>query len=539
MPPKKKTTTDKKKKTTMSLAAFQQSVPEEDTEGGWGDRMTDDIAIPTEITTDELREISGSSGYNGRYRPPRNNFDDAPRPTDAPTTTYEEYMSQPKERREPRPRQADNQALPTERPFVVYIGNLPFSDLNKEDIADFFGGDKIENIVLPVDREREGRIKGHGYVEFVDIESYKEALSKHNNEFRGRNIRVDVTDPETAQRMCASAKSSRSGGFGGFGGDRFQSGGDREFRDRPKSVSDDDGNWRGGGRSEVSPFGNKNREDRGGFRGGDREGGFRGGDREGGFRGGDREGGFRGGRSGGDREGGFRREGGEERSAFGDKFSDRGGERGGERGGQNRGFNFGRNTRRENQEERSEEPEPLERPKINLKPRTAEDRSPSSAKSSDLFGGGKAWEETDEVRKKMETLELQEKKKQEEASQHLEEEKKKKQEEREKSRQERDNKPRDDRPRDDRPQKKSMDFSNFGKSSGRGGANTTSTGGSRGGRTGAIPTDETGKKDYKKRYENKEKKEETDVKKDTKKDEKGVAQNKFGGFGVLGEEDLE
>jgi len=490
MPAKKKPTTEKKKKKgeTMSLAAFQQSVTEEEG-GSWGDRMADDVQIPTAITTEELREATGDSGYRGRggYRHPRRDYEhsDGLEAKESQTTTFEEYMSQPKEKREPRPRHADNQPLPTERPFVVYIGNLPFQDVSKADIADFFGSDKIEHIVLPIDRERgEGKIKGHGYVEFLDLESYKEALLKHNTEFRGRQIRVDVTDPETAQRMCASNK---------FSGDRERKGFGREhghFReDRPKSISDEDGNWRGGGRtttSDISPFPNKNK-DRGGSRG----------DRE------DR-GGFR-----GDRE---------ERSTFGDKFSDRGERHPFEdrRGGRG-GFNFGRNKReQQHYEDKLQEPEPVERPKINLKPRTSEEPLNVPTSRSDIFGGGKAWEETEEVRKKMEALEMQEKKQLQEAEKRLEEEKKKRQEEREKQREE--------KLSSDKPQKKSIDFSTFGKNSSKGR-----------GRGSAIPSDETGKKDYKKRYENKEKREDADTKKEVKKKE-DVVENRFG---VLGEEDLE
>jgi len=163
-----------------------------------------------------------------------------------------------------------------------------------------------------------------------------------------------------------------------------------------------------------------------------------------------------------------------------------------------------------------------------LKPRT---EPVESGKKSDLFGGGKAWEETDEIRKKMETIEVQDKKHREEIEKTHEEEKKRKQEEREKQKTEKFEK-KDDKG-EGRPQKKSMDFSSFGKSSDKKGT------GNKPRTTGAIPTDETGKKDYKKRYENKEKKED-DTKKEPKKDTKAAPTgNSYGGFGVLGEEDLE
>ncbi|KAL0486477.1 RNA-binding protein sce3 [Acrasis kona] len=499
MPPKKDNKKNKKGQ-KMSLDEFNQQFEAPAAEkapstlGGWGDRMSEEIdnLAVTGITTEELREQSGSGGYGGRQPYRESSYEPSRENRSFGGSRPEGRYGEDRPPREQRQRQADSGNLPTEPPFVIYIGNLAFQ-VTKDDIADFFGN-AVEHIVLPVDHERDGRIKGHGYVEFADLESMRDALDKHGRDFMGRAIRVDVTEPQTALKMCKNSSS----GFGGFS----RREGDRDFAPRVESVAEKDSNWRGKGAGlDASPFGNK--------RGGGRFGGDRGSDRYG-----DREGSRY-----GDRDGRY----GDRDNRYGDdRYSDRPSNRS--------GFNFNREPRRENanpfsrndDRERERAPyqdEPTERPKINLRPRD-ESAPASSGKQNDLFGGGKAWEETDELRKKLDQLEVQGKKSVEDASKKFEEE-------RSKTREERSSNPFGGS--DERREKKTLDFSKFGK----------------GNRDGEERTSGGGKREYKKKEEQSDDgftstsnvpSTATASKAALKKEAQNASLNRFG---ALGEEDLE
>ncbi|KGG50035.1 hypothetical protein DI09_92p80 [Mitosporidium daphniae] len=68
----------------------------------------------------------------------------------------------------------DMSKLPSSPPFTAYIGNLPF-DIQKDDIVKSFPASSIVTIKLVRDKV-DDKPKGHGYVEFEDIESLKRAL---------------------------------------------------------------------------------------------------------------------------------------------------------------------------------------------------------------------------------------------------------------------------------------------------------------------------------------------------------------------------
>ena len=119
---------------------------------------------------------------------------------------------------------------------TVFVGNVGFKT-QQGSLRAFFGEcGKIREVRIPMNEE--GRPKGFAHVEFETAEAAQKALSLHEQELDGRQLRVDLS----------SARGSGGGaGRGGRGGFR---GGDRGFR--------------GGG-------------DRGGFRGGRGGGGGRGG----------------------------------------------------------------------------------------------------------------------------------------------------------------------------------------------------------------------------------------------------------------------
>ncbi|TFK47761.1 hypothetical protein OE88DRAFT_1635814, partial [Heliocybe sulcata] len=82
--------------------------------------------------------------------------------------------------------------LPTQPPYTAFIGNLAF-DLTETELADFFGGSKVKSAKIIKDREE--KPKGFGYVEFVDLDTLKDALDKSGSNFAGRTIRVSVAEP--------------------------------------------------------------------------------------------------------------------------------------------------------------------------------------------------------------------------------------------------------------------------------------------------------------------------------------------------------
>lgn len=237
-------------------------------------------------------------------------------------------------------REFDDHNIPQKPPFLAYITNLPY-DINRDDIEMFFEHLSITNIRLPEDGES-GRLRGFGYVEFDNREDLIEAVSMPDPHIQNRRIRIDVSNEGDQKRMGRNRGYDNYNSSGG-GADRDST--DWRSKDRP-SRDDNDMNGGGGRRGGGGGYGGYNRDrDRqrdaspdggGNWRAGDRpkmdsppaqRRGYH--DREG--YGGDR-GGDRSGRDGRDRYGGG----------------------GGRRGGDDR---------------TAEEPE-VERPKLNLAPRT-------------------------------------------------------------------------------------------------------------------------------------------------------------------------
>merc|ERR1711981_367207 len=269
--------------------------------------------------------------------------------------------------------------IPKEPPFTAYLANLSY-DINPEDVYDFFGKLKINNVRLLRDGDQEtGRLKGYDYADFGDRESLIEALSMNDQLLKNRKLRIDIST------------NAGSGGDRGNRGDRFNNRNDNRYNNRDDDGEDrTQGDWRSGPAPAFRDDDRDRRDrydpprDRGCF--GDR-GGYdndRRDNRGYGF-GGDRGYDRRDNRGGGgyDRD---RRDGGgyNRRDGGGyDRRDDRGGyDRRDDRGGG--GYNRDRRSA-----ERDGDDTPKERPRLQLQKRTAPVEPAPASASSAIFGGAK------------------------------------------------------------------------------------------------------------------------------------------------------
>lgn len=95
--------------------------------------------------------------------------------------------------------------LPDQAPFTAYVGNLDYS-VTEEDLSKIFDGLAIDEVRVIRDRAT-NQSKGHGYVDFKDKESLENALTVNNQEYQGRNLRVDVAN----QKKPSYGNSFREG----------------------------------------------------------------------------------------------------------------------------------------------------------------------------------------------------------------------------------------------------------------------------------------------------------------------------------------
>ncbi|KAM9321178.1 eukaryotic translation initiation factor 4B [Gastrophryne carolinensis] len=293
----------------------------------------------------------------------------------------------PRAAREPN---VDRSRLPKSPPFTAFLGNLPY-DVTEESIQKFFRGLNISAVRLPREPSNPERLKGFGYAEFDDLESLLQALSLNEESLGNRRIRVDIAgqaqDKERDDRSFGRDRDRNRGesdktdssdwrarpssdnaddypprrdeGFGDryrsdrYESDRYRDGPRRDDRDRGRDRYDDR-DRRDYDRGYDSRGGSGRRAFGSGYR---RDDDYRGGGGSG---------------SGGDR--------------YGDRYDDRRDDR------SDRWNGYSRNDDRDRREERG----PTQRPKLNLKPRTAPKEeessgggSTASSRAASIFGGAK------------------------------------------------------------------------------------------------------------------------------------------------------
>ncbi|XP_078392767.1 eukaryotic translation initiation factor 4Ba isoform X2 [Cetorhinus maximus] len=293
----------------------------------------------------------------------------------------------------------DMNRIPKQPPYTAFLGNLPY-DVSEDSIRKFFHGMNISAVRLPRESTNQDRLKGFGYAEFDDVESLMNALSLNEEMLQNRRIRVDIADQ-------AQEKERESG----RGGDRDRirdAEMESDWRARPTTNSNDDYPLR---RMEDS-FGDRTRDR---YESRDRDGLRRDGDRY-------RDDSFRDrGYDRGSRRvfgSGFRRD------NYDDKRSDdfRGG---GDRYSDRYNDGFDRFERRDDRrsdygsrdEMRHEDRGSMQRPKLNLKPRSIPKeevvRAPpaqSSGRSASIFGAAKPVDTTAKEREVEERLKKEQEK---------------------------------------------------------------------------------------------------------------------------------
>eukprot|EP00659_Diplonema_papillatum_P015835 gene15835-24197_t len=82
---------------------------------------------------------------------------------------------------------------PDKPPFTAFVGNFAF-EVTESDLVEFFEGAKNARVMRQGDQS-----KGYGYVEFNTVQDLKEAVERSDEVYKGRKIRVDVTDPKDSK----------------------------------------------------------------------------------------------------------------------------------------------------------------------------------------------------------------------------------------------------------------------------------------------------------------------------------------------------
>jgi hypothetical protein len=108
-----------------------------------------------------------------------------------------------------RERERERKPIPTEPPFSMYVGNVDF-DATERDLGEFFERDGVVTSVRLI-KDRDGRSKGYGYVDFETSAALASALNRHNEPLLSRALRLDVAD---------EGPSGGGGGGRGRGGAR-------------------------------------------------------------------------------------------------------------------------------------------------------------------------------------------------------------------------------------------------------------------------------------------------------------------------------
>lgn len=104
---------------------------------------------------------------------------------------------------EDRPR-FDREAVPfpTKPPYTAHLGNLAY-DVSSTDVENFLSDCEVTTVRIMEDKV-DRKPKGFGYVEFASPDGLRQALSKTESNFMGRNVKISVADPRTST-LCISA----------------------------------------------------------------------------------------------------------------------------------------------------------------------------------------------------------------------------------------------------------------------------------------------------------------------------------------------
>uniref|UniRef100_A0A8B9NRU8 Eukaryotic translation initiation factor 4B n=1 Tax=Accipiter nisus TaxID=211598 RepID=A0A8B9NRU8_9AVES len=353
-----------KKGKTLTLTDFLA----EDGGGGGGPTY-----IPKPVSwADETDDLEGDVSTTWH-----SNDDDVYR---APPIDRSILPTAPRAAREPN---IDRSRLPKSPPYTAFLGNLPY-DVTEESIKDFFRGLNISAVRLPREPTNPERLKGFGYAEFEDIESLFQALSLNEESLGNRRIRVDVADQaqdKDRDDRCFGRDRDRFRDSERFESDwRARPATTDSFDDYPPRRGDDsfgdryrdryDDRYRDGPRRDMDRgFGGRDRYD---DRSRDYDRGYDS-------------------RIGSGRRAfgsGYRRD--DDYRGCGDRYEDRYDRRDDRMDRWNSRDDYGRD------DFRREDRGPTQRPKLNLKPRSApkeEETSvapaPQSSRAASIFGGAK------------------------------------------------------------------------------------------------------------------------------------------------------
>ncbi|XP_030378241.1 eukaryotic translation initiation factor 4H isoform X2 [Scaptodrosophila lebanonensis] len=143
--------------------------------------------------------------------------------------------------------------LPTEPPFIAYVGNLP-QGLVQGDVIKIFQDFEVKNVRLVKDRETD-QFKGFCYVEFETLDNLERALECDGRiklDDLSAPLRIDIADRRKNERPGGGIGGGNGGGIGRDGGrDGFQK------RGPPRQGGSSQSYSRGGGREGGGGSGNR------------------------------------------------------------------------------------------------------------------------------------------------------------------------------------------------------------------------------------------------------------------------------------------